>query len=53
MAEEPDKDSKTILTVLCLIFVGAGIYGLNTGDLGWAGIIIGGIGLAILHGGKK
>ena len=48
MAYKP-PENKRFFTIVFLLLIGAGIYGLNTGDLGWAAIIIGGVGLAILH----
>jgi hypothetical protein len=45
---DKNKDSRIISTILCLILVGAGAYGLATDDLGWTGIILGGAGLAYI-----
>jgi hypothetical protein len=45
---DKNKDSRIISTILCLILVGGGAYGLATDDLGWTGIILGGAGLAYI-----
>ena len=45
---DKNKESRIFYTILCLIFIGGGAYGLATGDLGWAGIIIGGATLAYI-----
>ena len=39
--KEPDKSSKQMTVIIAVFFIAAGAYGLSSGDLGWAGIIIG------------
>ena len=41
MDNDGDRDSKSLLTIIALIFIGAGAYGLSIDDIGWAPIIIG------------
>ena len=41
MEDNGDKDSKSLLTIIALIFIGSGAYGLSIGDIGWAPIMIG------------
>ena len=43
-----NKESRIMLTVVFLILIGGGAYGLATENFGWSAVILGGTGLAYI-----
>jgi hypothetical protein len=50
MSDDGDKNKKSrkVSSILCLVLVGVGIYGVATDDFGYSMIILGSIGLACI-----
>ena len=45
---DENKESRKYSTILCLILIGGGIYGVATEDFGYSLIILGSVGMAIV-----
>ena len=45
---DKNKESRKFSTIVCLILIGAGIYGVATEDFGYSLIILGSAGMAMI-----